>query len=72
MEDDEAPSTRLVAAALAWRTAPPDRTSASELLREQILPLYLYYIDDHIGRRGSLGKADLVEAFQDWRDRLVR
>ena len=73
LEDDQAPSTRLVAAALAWRRdPPPDRTAASELLREQLLPLYLYYIDDHIERLRSIGESDLTGAFREWRNRLVR
>jgi hypothetical protein len=69
----EAPSTTLVAAALAWRTAPPtDEATAAELLREQMLPLYLHYIDDHITRLDSLGHAGLARAFEDWRARLLR
>jgi hypothetical protein len=68
-----APSATLVAAALAWRTAPPnDYEAAAELLREQMVPLYLHYIDDHIARLDSLGRVDLARAFDDWRDRLVR
>ena len=73
LEVHHAPSTRLVAAALAWRTAPPaDQQAASRLLGEQMVPLYLYYIDDHIARLGSIGEVDLARAFQEWRDRLVR
>ena len=73
LEDDQAPSTRLVAAALAWRTAPPpDQTAASKLLGEQMLPLYLYYIDNHIKRLASIGEIDLARAFHQWRDRLAR
>jgi hypothetical protein len=72
LEDGQAPSTRLVTAALTWRAAAPDRAAASELLREQMLPLYLYYIDDHIARLDLLGEAQLASGFQDWRGRLVR
>ena len=73
LKDRELPSTTLVAAALAWRTAPPtDLGATAELLREQIMPLYLHYIDDHITRLTSLGEADLASAFQEWRDRLLR
>jgi hypothetical protein len=37
--DDEAPSSTLVAAALAWRTvAPTDEAAAAVLLREQMVP----------------------------------
>jgi hypothetical protein len=73
LEDDQAPSTTLVAAGLDWRTAPPaDRSGASALLREELLPLYLYYIDDHIERFRSIGELDLAALFREWRDRLAR
>jgi hypothetical protein len=68
-----APSGDLVAAALAWRTSPPvDDLAAAALLREQMVPLYLHYIADHVARLDSLGEAELAEAFRDWRRRLVR
>jgi hypothetical protein len=67
------PASALVAAALAWRTVPPaDEKAAAELLGEEILPLYLYYIDDHITRLDSLGEGELARAFTRWRDRLLR
>jgi predicted nucleotidyltransferase len=73
LSDGKAPSTKLVAAALAWRTAPPaDESAAAGLLREQIVPLYLHYITDHITRLDSLGEVELASAFREWRDRLVR
>jgi hypothetical protein len=72
LQDDQAPSTTLVAAALAWRTAPPDQVLASQLLGEQLLPLYLYYIDDHIRRLGSIGENSLAIAFREWHDQLTR
>jgi hypothetical protein len=72
LADETAPSTGLVAAALAWRTSPPGEAAATALLREQIVPLYLHYIDDHITRLDSLGEVELAEAFREWRDRLVR
>ena len=72
LQDDQAPSTTLVAAALAWRTAPPGQALASQLLGEQLLPLYLYYIDDHIRRLGTIGENSLAVAFREWRDRLTR
>jgi hypothetical protein len=72
LADENAPSTTLVAAALAWRTAPPtDQPAAFELLREQLLPLYLHYIDDHIERLDSIREAELARGFRKWRDRLV-
>ena len=72
LQDDQAPSTTLVAAVLAWRTAPPDQVLASQLLGEQLVPLYLYYIDDHIRRLGSIGENSFAVAFREWRDRLTR
>ena len=71
--DKQAPGTELVAAAVAWRTAPPqDQVLASGLLREHLLPLYLYYIDDHIGRLMSIGETRLAAGFREWRVRLTR
>jgi predicted nucleotidyltransferase len=71
LADTEAPSTRLAAAALDWRTTPPTDDEAAALLREQMVPLYLHYIDDHITRLGSRGQVELVTAFEEWRGRLV-
>jgi hypothetical protein len=72
LEDDQAPSTDLVRAGLAWRSAPPtDELATAELLRTQLLPLYLQYIDDHIKRLRSLGETRLTSAFEQWRARLV-
>jgi hypothetical protein len=72
LDDTTRPSTALVAAALAWRTDPPtDDPRAKLLLREQILPLYSYYITDHIARLTALPAIELARAFQDWHDRLL-
>jgi hypothetical protein len=71
LERSGAPGRTLVAAALAWRTAPPDDEAAAELLGAEMVPLYLYYIDDHITRLGALGRRELVGAFGQWRRRLV-
>jgi hypothetical protein len=71
LSDNEAPSRGLVAAALAWRTAPPqDRASTAELLGAQLLPLYHYYIDDHIKRLYSIDELSLARAFEEWRNQL--
>lgn len=71
--DGQAPGTELVAAAVTWRAAPPqDQVLASGLLREHLLPLYLYYIDDHIKRLASIGETRLAEGFREWRVRLTR
>jgi predicted nucleotidyltransferase len=72
LEDEKAPATTLVTAALRWRTVPPtDESAASELLREQLLPLYLHYIDDHIERLDLLGQTELAGSFREWRNRLL-
>jgi hypothetical protein len=72
LDNDDASSVKLVAAALAWRITPPlDRATAAELLSKQMLPLYLYYIDDHIERLSSIDEFNLARAFQEWRDRLA-
>jgi hypothetical protein len=66
-----APSKALIEAALAWRmAAPSDHHEVAELLRKEILPLYVYYIEDHIARLTALGKVDLARAFTSWRARL--
>jgi hypothetical protein len=73
LHTDDAPGRPLVAAALAWRTVPPtDDQTAVALLREQLLPLYLYYIEDHIARLEGLGQSDLAREFAQWGERLVR
>jgi hypothetical protein len=72
LKDEQAPSKALVAAALDWRaTARSDDEAADELLREQMVPLYVQFIDDYIRRLGSLGETDLAAAFAAWRDLLV-
>jgi hypothetical protein len=68
----EARCARLVKAALTWRSdPPPDDAVAVALLREQMVALYLEYIDDHIARLRSFCRGDLVDAFQEWRARLT-
>ncbi|HET7048277.1 MAG TPA: hypothetical protein VFI54_08430 [Solirubrobacteraceae bacterium] len=65
-------SRRLVEAALAWRTDPPsDGAAVAELLREQVVPLYLEYVDDHIRHLGDMGRDDLEAAFEEWRRQLL-
>jgi hypothetical protein len=73
LEDRSAPARILVAAAAAWREAPPDdHAAALALLRAELVPLYLEYIDDHIERLRSLSETELARAFECWRERLVR
>jgi len=72
LEDSRAPSTELVAAAREWRTASWfDEQSAVALLGKQMVPLYLYYIDDHITRLESLDRRDLADTYREWRKRLI-
>ena len=61
----------LVAAALAWRIAPPSDDDALALLGEDLIPLYVYYIDDHIDRLTAAGHTTVADAFSDWRDRIT-
>jgi hypothetical protein len=69
----EVPAKSLVRAALVWRAAAPeDRSAATALLREQLVPLYLRYIDDHIDRLAAADEPELVRGFEQWRDRLTR
>lgn len=72
LADDRPVSGTLVGAALAWRTEPPDSLVAVPLLAREMLPLYVSYINDHVSRLAALGRADLVRAFESWRDRLSR
>jgi len=68
--DDAAPARPLVAAGLRWRTTPPGEEEALGLLRRELLPLYRYYLDDHIARLTELNEVDLAAAFVRWRERL--
>lgn len=68
----DAPAKSLVSDALAWRAAAPeDRSAAIALLREQLVALYLHYIDDHIDRLVAADEPDLVRGFEQWRERLT-
>ena len=71
VEQDGAPAAALVCAALAWRdTAPVDVQATAKLLGDQIVPLYLYYIDDHVARLDALRMSELVQAFAKLRNRI--
>jgi hypothetical protein len=66
------PSARLVEAALGWRTDPPsDETEVAELLRAELVPLYLEYVQDHAPRLEAMGRSDLARAFEEWRRQLL-
>ena len=72
LDRHQKPSARLVEAAMAWRTDPPsDRAAVVELLRAELVPLYLEYIDDHARRLQGMGREDLAAAFGEWRKQLL-
>jgi hypothetical protein len=66
-----APAATLVTAALAWRLEPPARDEAVALLGRELIPLYVYYIDDHITRLHAVGSHQLADRFRGWRARLL-
>jgi hypothetical protein len=66
-----APAPALVAAALAWRLEPPADGEATALLGRGLIPLYTYYIDDHIARLRAINRQRLADSFQRWRARLT-
>jgi len=71
LASENALSAKLVAAALSWRdSAPTDQYEAIALLRQQVIPLYAQYIDDHIERLTRLGEVELARSFEEWRHRL--
>jgi hypothetical protein len=71
--DAAPPGASLVAAALAWRTVPPENDGAVlSLLEDGMVPLYLHYIDDQRARLASLGRHDLAEVFGQWRGQLLK
>jgi hypothetical protein len=66
------PARELVTAALAWRLEPPiDDGQAAAILGRELLPLYLYYIDDHITRLHAINRPRLADSFHRWRARLL-
>ena len=66
-----APSAELVRAALEWRTSPPSRDHAATMLRNGLVPLYDFYLTDHIHRLQAARESELADAFSDWRSRLL-
>ena len=71
LDQPGAPARELVAAAFRWRREPPDDpASATALLRRELIPLYLHYLDDHISRLSELKELDLASDFARWRQRL--
>ena len=72
LERQGSASPRLVEAALAWRTDPPsDEATVAELLRAELVALYLEYIEDHSRRLQAMGRGDLASAYEEWRRQLL-
>jgi hypothetical protein len=69
---ENAPAKTLVRAALDWRAKAPEDRVAAEMLGEELVPLYLHYIRDHIDRLTLAVKPELVRGFELWRERLTR
>jgi hypothetical protein len=71
--DAAPPGASLVAAAIAWRTVPPENDGAVlSLLEDGMRPLYLHYIDEQRARLASLGRHDLAEVFGKWQGQLLK
>ena len=70
--DYDAPGSGLAAAALRWRTdLYDDDQRAVKLLRSELTPLYVHYIEDQITRLTALNQSDLAAGFERWRERLL-
>jgi hypothetical protein len=67
----DAPAATLVAAALAWRLGPPADDEATALLGQELIPLYVHYLDDHITRLRAVDRHSLADSFHQWRARLL-
>ena len=65
------PAAELVSAALAWRREPPANDAAEALLSQELVPLYVHYIDDHVERLEAAGSRRLAGRFRRWRTRLL-
>jgi hypothetical protein len=66
-----APGAALVTAALDWRTNPPAPQEAIGMIRDELVPLYEYYLSDHIRRLESDGDSGTADVFRAWRSRLL-
>ena len=72
LERHVGPSADLVSAARGWRTGVPfEEGAAVDLLGGQLVPLYIHYIENQIGRLRALDRDGLGTAFQNWRERLI-
>jgi hypothetical protein len=71
LSQPDAPATTLVAAALSWRLGPPADDEATALLGQELIPLYVHYLDDHITRLRAINRHSLADSFHRWRTRLL-
>jgi hypothetical protein len=67
----DAPAATLVTAALAWRLEPPTNDEAIAIVGQELIPLYVHYIDDHITRLRAIDRHGLADSFRWWRTRLL-
>jgi predicted nucleotidyltransferase len=67
------PASKLAAAALGWRSTPPAHSDSDAIraIGAGLLPLYREFFLDHEPRLRACGQADLADAFEDWRHRLL-
>jgi len=57
---------------MGWRlTAPDDAPQAEALLGRGLIPLYRYFIEDHLERLASMGQTDLADRYEKWQARLL-
>jgi hypothetical protein len=66
-----APGSALVRAAFDWRTHTPSTEYALALLTDELVPLYEYYLNDHIQRLAAIGESELADDFSKWQSRLL-
>jgi hypothetical protein len=66
-----APGGALVRAAFDWRTHNPSTEYALSLLNDGLVPLYEYYLNDHIQRLAAIDESELADDFSKWQSRLL-
>lgn len=71
LADPKTPAKPLVNAAMTWRVAAPETEDAVALLDEGLIPLYLYFISDHLRRLSAIGRSDLELRYESWQNRLL-
>jgi hypothetical protein len=50
---------------------PPADDDATALLGQELIPLYMHYVDDHITRLRAVNRYPLADSFLRWRTRLL-